>query len=100
MSQTWFSFFNDRYAAAHPITAPFLFESETAGLMFVRHRWAQGFRWSLFSWFPRENAASDYKCGHGHKEHRKLNLLHRGVSIVPTPQPHYKPFRLSSLARL
>jgi len=55
-----------------PITAPFFFESETAGLMLVWHRSPQGFRWSLFSWFPRENAASDYKRGHGHKEHRKL----------------------------
>jgi hypothetical protein len=38
-------FFNGRYAAANPITAPFFFESETAGLMFVRPRWPQGFRW-------------------------------------------------------
>ena len=30
-SQTWFSFFNDRYAAALPTIAPFFFESETAG---------------------------------------------------------------------
>jgi hypothetical protein len=46
-SQTWFSFFNERYGspAAFPTTAPFFFESETAGLMFVRHRWPQGFRW-------------------------------------------------------
>jgi hypothetical protein len=86
-SQTWFSFFNRRYGApaALPITALFFFESETARLMLVRHRWSQDFRSSLFSWLSRENAASDYKCGHGHKKHRKLNLLHRGVSIAPTP---------------
>jgi hypothetical protein len=35
--------------------------------------------------FARENAACDYKCGHGRKKHPKLNLLHRGVSIAPTP---------------
>jgi hypothetical protein len=54
--------------------------------MFVRHHWPQGFPWWLFSWFPRENAAGDHKRGHGHKKHRKLNLLwHGGVSIAPTP---------------
>jgi hypothetical protein len=49
-SQTWFSFFNGRYgsAAALPTTAPYFFETETAGLMFVRHRWPQSFRWWLF----------------------------------------------------
>jgi hypothetical protein len=35
--------------------------------------------------FPRENAAGNYKHGHGRKKHPKLNLLHRGVSIAPTP---------------
>jgi hypothetical protein len=39
------SFFNVRYSAARPMIALFFFESETAGLMFVRHRWPQGFRW-------------------------------------------------------
>ena len=36
-------FLNGRRAAAPPITAPFFFETETAGLMFVWHRWPQGF---------------------------------------------------------
>ena len=44
-SQSRPSFFNDRYAAARPITALFFFESETTGLMFVRHRCARGFSW-------------------------------------------------------
>ena len=44
-SQTWFNFFNGRdgCAAALPISAPFFFESETAGLTFVRHCWPQRF---------------------------------------------------------
>jgi hypothetical protein len=86
-SQTRFSFFNGRYAsaAALPITALFFFESETAGLMFVRHFWPQGFRLWLFCRVPRENAAGDYKRGHGRKKQLKLKLLHRGVSIAPTP---------------
>jgi len=67
------SFFNGRYAAANPITAPFFFESETARLMFLRHRWPQGFRWKLFSWFPREDAAADHYCGHGCNEKSKLH---------------------------
>jgi hypothetical protein len=29
--QTWLSFFNDRYAAARPMTAPFFFEGEQPG---------------------------------------------------------------------
>jgi hypothetical protein len=64
-SQTRFSFFNGRYGppAALPITAPFFFESETAGLMFVRHPWPQSFPWWLFGRFPREDAAADYECG-------------------------------------
>jgi hypothetical protein len=45
VTETWFSFFDRRYAAANPVTAPFFFESETAGLMFFRHRLPQGFRW-------------------------------------------------------
>jgi hypothetical protein len=41
---------NRDYASAKaseqvPTTAPFFFESETVGLMFVWHRWPQGFRW-------------------------------------------------------
>jgi hypothetical protein len=40
-SQRRSSFFNDRYAAARPITAPFIFESETAGLTFFQHRCPQ-----------------------------------------------------------
>jgi hypothetical protein len=65
-SQTRFSFFNGRYAppAALPITTLFFFESETAGLMFVRHRWPQSFPWWLFGRFSREDAAADYECGH------------------------------------
>jgi hypothetical protein len=67
------------------MTAPFFFESETAGLTLVGHCWPQGFRLQFFSWFPRENAARDYKRGHGYKKHRKLDLLHRGVSNAPAP---------------
>ena len=46
-SQTWFSFFNKRYGppAALPISAPFFFESETAGLIFVWHCWRRCLRW-------------------------------------------------------
>jgi hypothetical protein len=86
-SQTRFSFFNGRYGspAALPITAPFFFESETAGLMFVRHRWPQGFRWWLFCRFPREDAAADKECGHNRPENPKLHLLHCGVLRRPTP---------------
>jgi hypothetical protein len=84
-SKTRPSFFNDRHAAARPITAPFFFESETAGLMFVGHRWLQGFRWWFFSSFSREDAAADYKCGHNRNKAHKLQLLHRGVFIAPTP---------------
>jgi hypothetical protein len=47
--------------------------------MFVRHRWPQGIHWWYFSWFPRENAAADYKCGHSQNKAHKLQLLHRGV---------------------
>jgi hypothetical protein len=81
--QTWPSFFYGRYAAARPITAPLFFESETAGLMFVLHHWSQGFRWLFFSWFPRENAAADYKHGHSQNEDHKLHLLHRWCSPSP-----------------
>jgi hypothetical protein len=66
------SLFKDPHAAALPTTAPFFFESETAGLMFVRHRWPQRFRWWFFSWFPREDAAADHYCGHGCNEKSKL----------------------------
>jgi len=82
-SQSRSSFFNDRYAAANPMTAPFFFESETTGLMFVRHRSPQS--WYAFFRFPREDAAADYPCGHGGKKHPKLCLLHRGVLGRPTP---------------
>ena len=86
-SQTRFSFFNDRYAppAALPITAPFFFESETAGLMFVPHRWPQSFRWWLFCRFSREDAAADYECAHDCPENPKWHLLHCGVLRRPTP---------------
>jgi hypothetical protein len=86
-SQTWFSFFNGRYAspAALPITASFFFESETAGLMFVRHRWPQSFRWWLFCRFPREDAAADYECAHDCPENPKWHLLHCGVLHRSTP---------------
>ena len=86
-SQTWFSFFNGRYGspAALPITAPFFFESETAGLMFVRHCWPQSFPWWLFCRFPREDAAADYECGYDRPENPKLHLLHCGVLRRPTP---------------
>jgi len=47
-----------------PISASFFFESETARLMFVRHRWPEGFRWWLFCQFPREDTAADYKRRH------------------------------------
>jgi hypothetical protein len=39
------SFFNARYSAARPMIALFFFESETAGLTFVRHCWPHGLRW-------------------------------------------------------
>jgi|SRR5215469_18162229 len=42
-SQSRSSFFDYRYAAATPITAPFFFKSKAAGLMFVRHCWSEGF---------------------------------------------------------
>jgi hypothetical protein len=76
------SFFNDGYAAAHPITALFFFESETAGLMFVRHRWPQCLRWQLSSWFTREDPAADYKCGDSQSKAHKLQLVHRGFSVA------------------
>jgi hypothetical protein len=63
---------NDRYAAALPTTAPFFFESEAAGLMFVRHRWPQGFRWQLFSWFPREDATAHHNSDHCGNKNSKL----------------------------
>src|SRR3974390_1628640 len=86
-SQTWFSFFNGRYGspAALPITAPFFFETETAGLMFVRHRWPQSFRWWLFCRLPREDATADHECAHDCPENPKLHLLHCGVLRRPTP---------------
>ena len=86
-SQTRFSFFNGRYGppAALPITAPFFFESETAGLMFVRHRWPQSFCWWLFCRFSREDAAADYECAHYCPEDPKWHLLHCGVLRRPTP---------------
>ena len=86
-SQTWFSFFNGRYAspAALPITAPFFFETETAGLMFVRHRWPQSFLWWLFCRLPREDAAADYECAYDCPENPKLHLLHCGVLRRVTP---------------
>ena len=73
------------YAAARPITAPFFFESETAGLTFVRHRWPQRLYWWLFLRFPREDAAADYECGHDCPENPKLHLRHRGVLRRLTP---------------
>jgi hypothetical protein len=99
--QTWPSFFYGRYAAARPITAPLFFESETAGLMFdVLHHWPQGFRWLFFSWFPRENAAADYKHGHSQNEDHKLHLLHRGVLRRRHHYwQHYKTVRPSSLSQ-
>jgi hypothetical protein len=86
-SQTRFSFFNGRYGspAALPITAPFFFETETAGLMFVRHRWAQSFPWWLFCRFPREDAAADHECEHGRNKNPKLHLLHCGALRRATP---------------
>jgi hypothetical protein len=96
------SFFNDRYAAARPITAPFFFESKTTGLMFVRNCCPQSFHGQLFCWFPREDAAADYPCKHGGKKHPKLCLLHRGVLRSPTPlrtiinSPTYQVLRNSS----
>ena len=101
-SQTWFSFFNGRYgsAAALPTTAPFFFETETAGLMFVPHRWPQSFPWWLFCRLPREDAAADYECAHDCPENSKLHLLHCGVLRSPnTTTSHYKAFRVSSLAQ-
>jgi hypothetical protein len=86
-SQTWSSFFNGRYGSptALPISATFFFESKTAGLTFVRHRWPQRFcRW-LFRRFPREDAAADYECGRDRPENPKVDLLHRGVLRRLTP---------------
>jgi hypothetical protein len=86
--------------AALPTTAPFFFETETAGLMFVRHRWPQSFRWWLFCRLPREDAAADYECAHDCPENPKLHLLHCGVLRSPnTTTSHYKAFRVSSLAQ-
>jgi hypothetical protein len=59
-----------------PISASFFFESETARLMFVRHRWPEGFRWLLFCQFPREDTAADYECCYDYPEAPKLHLLH------------------------
>jgi len=82
-SQSRSSFFNDRHAGAPPITAPFFFESKTAGLIFVRRCWPQGY-W-LFSWFPREDAAADYPCSHERPENPELYQLHCGVLRRLTP---------------
>jgi hypothetical protein len=100
-SQTWFRFFNGRCGspAAFPITALFFFESKTAGLMFVRHYWLQGFRWCLFSWFSAEDAAADHECGDNCPESPKLHLLHCGVSVANTTRSHYKLTDVSSLAQ-
>jgi len=62
------------------MTAPFFFESETAGLMSVRHRRLQSRR--LFFRFPREDAAANYPCRHDGKKQPKLCLLHRGVRLI------------------
>jgi hypothetical protein len=105
-SQTWLSLFNGRYGspAALPITAPFFFESETAGLMFVRHRWPHSFCWWPFCRFPREDAAADYECGHNCPENPKLHLRHCGVLRRPTPHkpiinsPRYQVLRNSNFA--
>src|SRR5262249_30989275 len=61
---------------------PFSFESETTGLTFVRHRWPQSLRWQLFSWFPREDQAADYKCGHSQSKAHKLQWVH---VVCPSP---------------
>src|SRR5262245_26531966 len=65
-----------------PINALFVFESETTGLTFVRHRWPQSLRWQLFSWFPREDQAADYKCGHSQSKAHKLQWVH---VVCPSP---------------
>src|SRR5215831_4884285 len=65
-----------------PINALFVFESETTGLTFVRHRWPQSLRWQLFSWFPREDQAADYKCGRSQSKAHKLQLVH---VVCPSP---------------
>src|SRR5262249_13005873 len=85
--QTWFSFFNGWYACptALPINALFFFESETAGLMFVGHRWPESFHWWLFSCFAREDAAAGDECGHDCPESPKRYLLHCGVLRRSTP---------------
>jgi hypothetical protein len=89
-SQARFSVFNGRSAlpAAMPISASFFFESETARLMFVRHRWPEGFRWWLFCQFPREDTAADYERGHDRPESPKLHLLHCGVLRSLTTTSH------------
>jgi hypothetical protein len=69
-SQRRSSFLDDRYAAARPITAPFIFESETAGLTFVQHRCPQS-SWGFFR-FPREDAAADYERGHRGKKNSEI----------------------------
>ena len=71
---------------ALPTTAPFFFETETAGLMFVRHRWPQSFRWWLFCRLPREDVAADYECAYDCPENPKWHLLHCGVLREP-PSP-------------
>jgi hypothetical protein len=68
------------------MTAPFFFKSETAGLMFVEHRWR---RWRCLSfWFAREDAAADHQSGHRREENSKLQKLHRWCS--PSPDHHYE----------
>jgi hypothetical protein len=86
-SQTWFSFLNKRYGspAALPIGAPFVFESETARLMFVRCCWPQSIPQWLFLRFPREDTTADYECGHDCPENPKLHLWHCGVLRRQTP---------------
>jgi hypothetical protein len=52
-------FFDDRGAAALPITASFFFKTETAGLMFVRYARPRDFSCESFSGFQRQNATAD-----------------------------------------
>jgi hypothetical protein len=77
-SQARFSVFNGWSAlpAAMPTSASFFFESETARLTFVQHRWPQGFRWWLFCQFPREDTAAHYERRHDYPEAPKLHVLH------------------------
>ena len=71
--------------AALPISAPFFFETETAGLMFVRRCWPQRLYWWLSLRFPREDTTAYYECGHDCPENPKLYLLHCGVLRRLTP---------------